>query len=330
MRAMAGKPIVAVSVALACLTVGAGPAAGRESAQFPLIAEFELRGSKDYRVGGFVLGNLAAIQARSARVAAQYMVSGRREGDRFTARFGRLGRVTLEFHPASPRRGCRPFQRGTYRGRIDFTGERHYTEVHADAVRGVALANPSPGCDASSSASSPFTILTHLHAIAKRPSGAAALSAMRLARGRAFVLASLDERRGRMSVTRTAFALVGGRNAFLASAPGKHPAFAYLKPPKPFAGSAVFEETGVGAGSWNGNLSAWLPGLGRVAFAGPGFSSNLCRRSAGQPGCPLEPTVRRPLALLQGSGSQSQLLAEARLSWSRYLRNSDSSAGSTP
>lgn len=308
MRAV-GVRRIAGGIVLIALVAAPGSAASEATGRFPLIAEFELRGSNGYRVHGFAIGNVAAIEARSGRVSAQYVVEGRRTGRRFTARFGRLGRLALEFHPAGggSRRSCELLRRGIYRGAIDFSGERDYTEVHARAAKGFALAIPQ-GCGASSSATRPYAILTHLHAVAKRPRGAAALSVLRLARGRALAFASLEERKGRMSVTRNAFALIGGRRAFIVSGPDKHPAFAFLKPPKPFAGSAVYEESGVAASEWTGDLTAWMPGAGRVPLAGLEFSSNLCRRRAGEPGCGLEPTVRRPLSVLRGGGLQSQLL----------------------
>ncbi|HEX5763571.1 MAG TPA: hypothetical protein VFY04_10700 [Solirubrobacterales bacterium] len=335
MRAVGRKRIGAVP---ACLLVGVAVLAGGSSTAgagppptFPVLAEFKLDGSKGYRVSVYIVGSLATIQAESGNVAAEYTVEGKRVEDRFVARFGRRGRLALRYRAANRRQACELFQRGVYRGVIEFVGERRYTEVHAKRARGSALALPSEACLASSSAVGPPPIVTHLHAVAKRPGGAASVSAFRVAGfGRAFVLATLNQRRERMEIARYAFALVGGRNAFIASGPGKEPGFAFLKPPKPFAGSAVFEQTGALANSWSGDLSVWLPGAGRVALAGPSFSSSLCRRRAAQTGCAVEPIVRRPLAALQGSGSQSQLLAEARLSWSRYLRNSASSEGSTP
>jgi hypothetical protein len=333
MRAVAGKRVGAVAVALLLLLSCASAATAAEKPKrFPLIGGFELPAGKGYTVTVFVAGKVALIQAHAGRVSAEYAVAGRRAKGRFAARFGRLGRLALEFEPASRRARCAFEQRGTYRGTIRFRGERGYTEVEASLARGSGLLVPPADCLASAAAAprSP-TLTTHLHAIAARGDGAISLSVLGLAGfGRHFLIGSREERRGKMTIARHAFTPIGGGNAFVSSGPGKHPAFACLKPPKPFAGSAVFEETGESAASWTGNLSAWLPGAGRVRLAGPRFSSSLCRRTVAEGGCSLDPTVRRPLSTLQGSGSQSQLLAEAKLSWSRYLRNSASSAGSTP
>lgn len=335
MRAPGGKRIVAVAALSLALLCGPPGASARPSGHFPLIGGFELRSSKGYRAEAFFFGSLVGLELRAGNVSADYLVLGRRRHGRLLARFGRLGRLAIHFHPGASfrREPCEVIHRGIYRGAFEFVGERRYTELHASRAKGLGFLVPSRDCDASTSAA-PFNgggLRTYLHAISKQPGSVTSLSVRRLpGEGRVHVEASLEERRKRMFVVREAFSKVGGNRAFIASAPGKHPAFAFLKPPKPFAGSAVFEEGGVGASSWSGDLSAWLPGAGRVSLAGREFSSSFCRRPPGKAGCPYDPVVQRPLSTLQGSGSQSQLLADARLSWSRYLRNSASSAGSTP
>jgi hypothetical protein len=335
MRAGAGKRGGLGLVAVLALMLVASPAAGaRPNDRFPLLGFFQLPASNDYRIEGFVFGGLVIFTAESGNVSATYLVGGKRSDGRLVARFGRLGRLDLRFHPHGERgeERCDPAATGTYRGVLAFVGERRYTELHARRAAGFGLVPPPRDCAEPASASrlgrGP---MTHLHAIARVPRGVASVSVLGFpGERRVGVAASREEQRGRMFILREASATVGGPNAFVASAPGEHPALARLKPPKPFAGSAVYEETGVGASSWSGDLSVWLPGAGRVPLAGPDFSSSLCRHTPERARCPFDPTVRRPLSTLQGSGSQSQLLAEARLSWSRYLRNSASSAGSTP
>ncbi|HEX2095847.1 MAG TPA: hypothetical protein VHF50_00575 [Solirubrobacterales bacterium] len=333
MRAVGGRRTVVGIGVLALLCASPAASAGaRGPSPVPLIGEFHLRASKGYELNGFILGRIVALEATSGNVSAEYVVAGKRTGGRLEARFGRLGRLALAFRPADQRERCKLFQLGTYRGTIEFSGERGYTRVAASSAKGIGLLTPADDCAANAAAARRRpTITTHLHAVAKRGERSASVSVFGVAGfGRHFLLASREERREKMTIVRYAHALVGGSNAFVASGPGQHPAFAVLRPPKPFAGSAVFEERGEFANAWTGDLSAWLPGAGRVPLAGPTFSSSLCRKRANQPGCALDPTVRRPLSTLQGSGSQSQLLGDARLSWSRYVRNSASSAGSTP
>ena len=335
MRALGGRWFATGIVALLVLLSCPGSRASADVASgFPLIGVFDLRASKGYHMEGFFFGNLVVVELSSGHVSAEYVVIGKRSRGRFNARFGKLGRLSLEFRPAKRPRSerCEPVRDGIYGGRITLAGERDYTRVDATRARGAGLVSLGKDCVASSSGVPRTGLSTHLHAIDKRPGGGASVSVLDIrGRGRVLVQALLEERRSKMTVWRTAFAWVGGPNTFISSGPGVHPAFAFLQPPKPFAGSALFEETGEAASSWTGDLSAWLPGAGRVRLAGPTFSSNLCREPATGPGCSFEPTVQRPLwGEAQGSGSQSQAFGEARLSWSRYLRNSASSAGSTP
>jgi hypothetical protein len=97
-----------------------------------------------------------------------------------------------------------------------------------------------------------------------------------------------------MEIQRTASAQVGGRNSFFSSAAGVEPGFVFVRPPKPFSGTATFTGVDPATSTWTGSLSAWLPGLGPVRFAGRRFSSSLCRRASDERGCPRMPTVQRP------------------------------------
>jgi hypothetical protein len=158
-------------------------------------------------------------------------------------------------------------------------------------------------------------LTTHLAAVSKRSGRVVAIDVLGSRGPRLWVQASTQERRGKMEVLRLAYAVLGGPNAFVSSAVGEHPAFATLRPPKPFSGTGAFAESGDMSRSWTGTLAAWLPGAGKVSLAGPTFASSFCRRPSGSSGCALFPPVQRQLA--QGSGSQSQVLRDTRLSWSR-------------
>jgi hypothetical protein len=54
------------------------------------------------------------------------------------------------------------------------------------------------------------------------------------------------------------------------------PRSASVDPPRPFTGSATFQQESSKNFSWTGDLSAELPGIGDVALAGPDFESALC------------------------------------------------------
>jgi hypothetical protein len=140
-----------------------------------------------------------------------------------------------------------------------------------------------------------------------------------------FIFAGLQERRGRVSIDRSTF-VAGDSGSVLASPPGVKPATATVALPPPFDGTGSFTEVPEAAPSWTGSLAVQLPGAGNVPLTGPDFAAALCQgRSIEE----LKPCLagvtaktdrsRSGLVLgrLQGSGSHSQALAEARLSWSR-------------
>jgi hypothetical protein len=330
--------LVACAVAIALAPTGSAVAKGGQSGG--PIAFFFLKGSEGYEVFVAAAGNQVALETKRKRVAAAYMVRGKVTANRVDARFGNLGRIAVEFHSITGRGGsdrCRrsPLEFGFFRGTIRFRGEDGYTEVDAPSTIGLLL-NPKPRrcgrrSKAATSALPVRELDTHLTAISKRKGAVTALELSRK-RGASWLglEATRQERRGKMKIFRQSSTVVGGENAFIASGPGVRPPFAFVAAPKPFTGSAVFDASAPAGSQWTGTLSAWLPGAGKVGLTGPDYALSFCRSAGEQPGCNPEPPVSKPFSVLQGSGSQSQALGEARLSWSRYLRNSASSAGSTP
>jgi hypothetical protein len=326
-----------VLAACALLTLSAAaPAAAAERDRSPLLlSQFSLSGTNGYRVQILTLGGTALLAASSGQVQAVYLVPARVAGGRISARFGNLGRVSGGLEVGKAAAGeCIEKSSAVLRGSISFQGERGYTRVDARTARGQAYSFNFEECEveAGSSRAARPGPTTLLQAISRRPGGVAAVEAVESPRrGRTLLRASIEERRGRMRIGRAARAWLGGENSLVSSGPGVEPAFALLRPPKPFSGSATYLGLGPGTSTWTGDLSAWLPGRGEVRFAGPSFASSLCRRRVEDPSCETSPPVRTPPAeLLQGSGSHSQLPGAERLSWSRYLRNSASSPGSTP
>jgi hypothetical protein len=332
-------------LAVAATLVLATPAAAEQSQPAQPagpIAFLILEGSEGYDVFIATIGNRVILETQHKRVAAAYLVRGRVSADRIAARFGNLGRIDVEFDPfggdGKKQRRCRrgpQLDIGFFRGRIEFKGEGGYTEVDASHTIGIVLEPKPKRCArrtrAAASAAPKRSLDTHLGAIWRRKG---AVTSFELSRKRGnrwlSLLATLQERRGRMQIFRQSSTVVGGENAFAASGPGVTPPFAFVAAPKPFSGSAVFDASASPSSQWTGTLAAWMPGAGKVALTGPGYALSFCRRAADEPGCESEPPVQKPFLLTQGSGSQSQALGEARLSWSRYLRNSASSAGSTP
>ncbi len=142
------------------------------------------------------------------------------------------------------------------------------------------------------------------------------------------------ERVGKVTVSRSAFT-IGDEGSLLTGSPEDQPIEATVTLPKPFSGTATYLREVGSSPSWTGLFGVRLPGAGLVPLTGEGFGVDFCqgrgrkrlfaclRRSSQTP--PGTATVERaalsllghPGALPQGSGSQSQLFADARLSWSR-------------
>lgn len=133
----------------------------------------------------------------------------------------------------------------------------------------------------------------------------------------AIVVADTSERLGGVQISRGFVEIA--EHLLTLSKPKATPETALVKPPRPFRGSATYTASPNSPPTWTGDLRIGLPGAGAVPLTGPGFRVKFCRdlSEAALGTC------------LQGSGSHSQPLAEARLSSLRYLRNSSSSAGST-
>jgi hypothetical protein len=128
---------------------------------------------------------------------------------------------------------------------------------------------------------------------------------------------------GQMTITREAAAISSGR---FRRGDDKPPRRAWIRGPKPFAGTARYGKSRRGERSWRGSLRVALPGMGTARLTGPGFRPRLCPRLFLFEACKLwlPPREHAPgrLAelradLAQISGSQSQDLALDRLSWSR-------------
>jgi hypothetical protein len=338
--------VASVAIALVALPATATAKPGSGALRNSVLTGFTLRGENGYTIQVLTFGpRLVLLRASKGQVAASYTVLGRISGNRIKARFGNLGRISVGFASLRSTRGkkARPrcegpielAQAGTFRGTIKFAGEGGYTRVNAHRARGIVIGANLTACAgrATSSVISAFAQLTtHLLAVTKKAGRTISLDALAFGGDHQITITgSVQEHRGNMRILRVASAIVGGKRAFLSSKAGERPAHAILKPPKPFSGTGTFAENAPLSNSWRGSIAAWLPGAGKIRLAGPRFASSFCKRPAtADTGCDLFPTVQRDFQLAQGSGSHSQALLEVMLSWSRYLRNSASSAGSTP
>jgi hypothetical protein len=333
--------VLATVVMFALPNGGAAQRNGGRAAGGGGLSVLFLKGSDGYQVQLMTTGRTVVLEAGKGRVSTLYAVRGTVAGNLIRARFGNLGHVAVAFSPRGGRgkgsdrcpSGGPRLEFGVFRGTIRFRGERGYTTVSTRRASGVVLHPLRRPCRRDRRAGVSGTggrrsLNTQLTAVSRENGTVTSFDLSRRGRSRLSLEASRQERRGGMRVFRQASAVIGGENSFIASGPGVQPAFAFLVPPKPFGGSALFAADA--SNDWTGSLTAWMPGAGRLPLTGEDFALSFCRRASDERGCNPEPPVRKPLWVPQGRGSHSQALREARLSWSRYRRNSASSPGSTP
>jgi len=286
---------------------------------------------------------------------ASYSVLGHATRHGIYANFGRFGRVALKFEGSRRplRKQSRPLleckgkpairEVGAFRGTLRFEGEEGFTSVSARRARGSVVrtfrrvckrppwlrANSSSLYKHKQSAQPTMTIF----ALASRTKARTILVEKVAGEipGRdgfflGFDLVFLFERRGRIGITRGAF-LDGHRRDIVAGDTSVEPTSATIAPQWPFSGTASYAKPPGAAATLTGSWAVSLPGADRVPLTGPDFKVALCRtlkekvldRCTREVDEELGPTAGA-VALAksaQGSGSQSQLLWDDRLSWSR-------------
>jgi hypothetical protein len=276
-----------------------------------------------------------------------YSTHGSVSGKRIDADFGDLGHVDIEVNLAAgqsqrypPRKGCRGRGSvevpGTFRGTIEYFGEGDIpplsvTHGEIDLIRRFKAVCESPLLATGQSREKkgekhkPKPDLSYLSVSGKGEGRTVDLEAIdfasrkRPAHSFGLLFAGDYERREAVRIARRTLTFFGSES-FRVRRRGKQPETVWIKPPEPFAGSALYSHVPGPSPDWTGNLSVDLPGA-EVPLVGPAFEAEFCRGpSFAKMGRCLE---------AQGSGSHSQPLALARLSSLRYLWNSSSSAGST-
>jgi len=300
------------------------------------------------------------LSAEKNGQVATYTVRGNVNRHRIRADFGRFGRVNLRFHgkeqpfktePGADRardkrrcRGRKPEREvGTFRGAVEFDGQRLYTrlavgglpgELHRSYRQSCWVPHSTPEARAHVSTSVPvlrragipgigFSLavlsaqarvdgsLTHFSAInLESPFGIPIPRSERFS----IVTAYRQEQVGRIRVFRSTF-LSTGSDQVKISRRGVDPAKARVALDSPFSGSAIFRDgTQKSRASWQGDLAVRLPGTGALPLTGPGFHASLCRVSAFRPHSACFRQAEAKLRAAQGSGSHSHPLALARLS----------------
>jgi hypothetical protein len=274
---------------------------------------------------------------------ATYTSLGRVSRKGIEADFGDFGRVSLRFAPRSrftPRRfsgvplppalrhQCKGKksvgERGLFQGRVDFKGERGYTQVTARRLKGRVVRRYKRICKRGSGASASKDKLSQESV--SYSSQAQRFGVTRFLIGVESTFAFGDEafsstiafsgenrKEGRVGILKLLLVL-DELDSIEISPPGERPLTAELKLPRPFEGTASYLQEGKAPATWTGNFGLRLPGSGLIPLAGPEFEGEICR-SANEDGfdrC-LE-SILAGTVLAQGSGSHSQPLALARLS----------------
>ncbi|HEX6666812.1 MAG TPA: hypothetical protein VF081_09485 [Solirubrobacterales bacterium] len=289
-------------LALAALALPVAAAAKTKGPDRPprFGTEMHLKGSHGYSVGITALDHrTVSIIASNDSASATYSVAGRASRDGIEANFGKFGRISVRFTPSNEqarrgrKRNCRVLH-GHFDGVIKFRGEAGYTQITAQRANGVIDLReascftdrplPTSNRELLARADETDLSLTALGAVAHTGGRTVAFEDVELSEtdpdGKtagvfAISLASVVEHRGRISISRAAFLLLG-RSVTTPSPPGQQPQTATVKLPKPFHGTGSYLAAPGAAPTWTGDLSVPLPGAGTVPLTGPEFDALLC------------------------------------------------------
>lgn len=292
------RPTLAVAIVVVMLLVipTAASAATTGSAVFfdgsrpP--AEFSLRGSNGYSIRVDGAGRRVNLSVAGGGGFAEYRVRGRASTERIRARFGNLGRVAVEFRPSGsvwrrvPPSRCKGKARvtrfGVFVGKIRFVGEQGYTRVRAVRARGRSRTSPRWKCKRrrgggklrktldKTSAQSELTVLEAIARQRRLSFGALSFRSSGEEGVTLFLVASA-ERRGRMQVSRSAFAFAREQAFTFDEALTS----ATVSPPKPFEGTGFFRRSPNGRARWTGSLTVSLPGAEDIALTGSRYKARL-------------------------------------------------------
>jgi hypothetical protein len=293
-RAPIGIVLIGVLVAL-LVSPGAAGAKGGGFALGPSHSvELRLKGSKGYSISVSGDSKTVTLTAERKGSSASYTTKGFASDTRIKARLGRLGRVSVRFHPRGrpkhvpfPQGNCRggteTVDSGTWVGRIDFEGELGYTVAHATRARGKITSSTKLTCSGheEKGGNHPDFQSTMLSASsdARAIFSTAFLFTSETLRGldgAAFDALLLEAHNRGLTIVRSINAEAKS-NAVVLNKEGGHIASATIAPPAPFMGTATFQSTRGSKGSWTGTLAGDFPGRGVVTLAGPEFSAKVLR-----------------------------------------------------
>lgn len=199
------------------------------------------------------------------------------------ADLGAVGELSVAFEPSGPpesvdtsceQAGPVPYEPGAWVGTIDIEGEEGFTRVQRSRAKAIV----SPFIEALCGSSASGETMGHgirgarLFARSATKKHALYLQANKNHRNATVRLeASLEERRGKMFVTRAV------TDHYPAASFSFDPLLrtATLAPPAPFSGSATFHRLAKPANRWTGRLAIDFPGRADVSLAGNRFDTTL-------------------------------------------------------
>jgi hypothetical protein len=267
---------------------------------------FELPASNGYRIrvsavpgGKKPYPNINIFASKGQRYTVAYLARGISEDGAIKAKLPGVGRIGVRFEQTGVTReavadNCKGraglIRHGFFRGTIEIHGEHGYTSVHRDSARGEITQSFRQVCDQDGFGGGgpelgKYPQLEYLSAGRGDGRRALGFSASRFDFGPKFggpstsFSASSSLRRHGLYVVSSAFGESDEPQSFLAPDPGAALEDASVAPPAPFEGSATFHLDSPASSSWAGTLSVELPGVGKVALAGPGFWSALCEET---------------------------------------------------
>lgn len=275
----------------AALTLGAAPAVAAGEPDTGAFNAFNLKGSNGYRIvvwaisGKGYRNGQVLILAGHRRQGATYLAPAKVTDTSVEADLGALGEIDVTFQPSGEKGRAHPvcdpsqkvsYDKGFYVGRIEFHGEEGYTDV--STARAAYSLHPFADliCPGSSSGEyvGRFEPGARLRVRSRHGDERISMQVNQNRPGaRVRIRASLDERRGRIRISRE-LNLTQPASSF-DFAPDM--SVAALTPPAPFSGRGLYLRDAKPSNRWTGHLSLDFPGRSNVPLTGGRFDANLVR-----------------------------------------------------
>jgi hypothetical protein len=233
----------------------------------------------------------ASTSLKEGRAITAYVAHGTVTPGRIEARFGRLGRVAVRFHPSGrvarskPPRHCKGarFTRrfGVFTGTVRFTGENRYVAVRAHRAKGLTRSPVYLNCATRNLHAHtrrlsrqvgrwPRFTPTILAAFWRQVVSSTDFFSFQIGK-KTLYLAVTEESKGSMAEVRYAAVIAPSRTFVSDDALTS----ATVRPPAPFHGRGSYSAAPDGTKSWAGSLSVSFPGAPRFPLTGTQFEDVL-------------------------------------------------------